>query len=368
MNALIHVIPEWLQLISLTFCIGALVSRLLVFTPVAGEEFPSQGNVLTFMWRSFAGCLAVVVAGSIWELLTRASEMSGQPISSVLPALPTVIFHTHAGGAWLIRMAALVFLSIALPIGRRYRDSRGFLLFALGLMALVSMTESASGHASDKGDFSIAEIIDWLHLLAASVWGGGLLVLSIILLPALVRTGDQGATLIAGVASRFSRIAGIAVGVIAITSIYNAWIDVGSIGAFWKSPYGRIVIAKILLFLLLINLGAFNRYINVPLLQQWGSVSPGRQGIISHIVDRFVPRVLREQKGHSIALRFKRSVRIEALLIIGVLLCAAFLRHEIPARHAGHLGHGSGEPYPMHHHNGDDPRTQADSHNHDERK
>jgi putative copper resistance protein D len=234
----------------------------------------------------------------------------------------------------------------------------------LGFAVIISMTESASGHASDKGDFSVAEIMDWLHLFAASLWGGGLLVLSASVLPELVMTGDKAAPLIAGVARRFSRIAGIAVGIIALTSIYNAWMYVGSFGAFWKMPYGQTVLAKITLFLLLINLGAFNRYINVPLLQQWGGFSPGDQGIMKRIVDRFVPRFLREQSGYKIALRFKRSVRVEALLIIGVLLCAAFLRHAIPARHVSHMEHRGGMGHSMPHNDGDGPHSHSDHADH----
>jgi len=362
MNAFIHIMPEWFQLISLTFCIGALVCRLFVFTPLVGSEFPSHGNILASMWRLFGICLAVMFASSVAELLMRASEISGQPISAVFPILPTVILRTHFGSVWLIRIAAFILLSIMLKAGRRHR---GFLLPMLGLAVIISMTASASGHASDKGDFSVAEIMDWLHLLAASVWGGGLVVLSFSLLPELVRKGDQEAPVIAGVALRFSKIAGFAVGVIALTSIYNAWAYVGSFGAFLKSPYGLAVLAKIILFLILINLGAFNRYISVPLLQQWGGFHSGNQGIIKRIVDRFVPRFLLDQSGYWIALRFKRSVRVEALLIIGVLLCAAMLRHEIPARHVSHMEHLGGKGHSMHHNDGGAPDAHSDHPNHD---
>ncbi len=114
----------------------------------------------------------------------------------------------------------------------------------LCIAVIIAMTESASGHASDKGDFSIPEIMDFLHLLAAGAWGGGLFALSLVILPKLARAGDQAAALIADIARRFSRIAGIAVGIIAITALYNAWSFVGSFEAIWTSPYGWTVFAK----------------------------------------------------------------------------------------------------------------------------
>jgi putative copper resistance protein D len=334
-----HTVPEWLELTSLAFCIGVLSCRILVFTASAGTGLSYRESLVAGMWRLFGICIAAMIASSVANLLMRAMEMSGQSGSSVFPVLPTVIFRSHVGRVWLIRMVALVILSIALKAGGRYRDSRGFLAFMFGITIVISMTESASGHASDKGDFSIPEIMDWLHLLAASLWGGGLFVLSVVILPELVRLGDQAAPVIAGVARRFSRIAGISVGIIVITALYNAWVYVGSSRALWETFYGRVVIAKISLFLVLVNLGAFNRYVRVPLLQEWGGFSSRSRWIIDRIAARLRTRFLGRQTGYEVALRFRRGVRVEAFLMIWVLLCVALLRHEIPARHQVHIWH-----------------------------
>jgi putative copper export protein len=280
-----------------------------------------------------------MLGSSVIDLIMRASEMSGKPTSAVFPLLPAVISRTHLGRVWLIRIAALLLLALTLTAGRRFRDARSFLAFVLGLTLVASMTESASGHASDKGDFSLREIMDWLHLLGTSVWGGGLLVLSLFVAPALLRPGDRSAQCIAGVAQRFSRIAAVAVATVALTALYNVWTYVGSFEALLKAPYGRTVLAKTALFLLLINLGAFNHYINVPLLQQWAGKSMDIRGIIDRAVRRLVVPFFGNQPGYSIAVRFRRMVRVEAFLIVVVLLCAAALRHEVPARHYLHLQH-----------------------------
>jgi uncharacterized membrane protein len=201
------------------------------------------------------------------------------------------------------------------------------------------MTESASGHASDKGDFSLREIMDWLHLLGASVWGGGLLVLSLFVVPALLKLGDRSAQLVADVARRFSRIAAVAVATVALTALYNAWTYVGSLEALWKAPYGRTVLAKTVLFLLLINLGAFNHYVSVPLLQQWAGISIGIRGIIDRVARRFVMPFFGNKDGYRIAVRFRRMVKVEAFIFVVVLLCVAVLRHQVPALHYLHLAH-----------------------------
>jgi putative copper export protein len=339
MTSFIHIIPEWLELAALTFCIGLLACRLWVFTLSATTGFFDQENILANMRRLLGVCMAVMILSSSASLVFRAAEMSGHPLSSVFPVLPTVIFHTHLGRAWLIRIGALVLLSVTLMVGRRRRDSRGFTGFMLGIAVIITMTESASGHASDKGDFSIPEIMDFLHLLAACAWGGGLLALSLVVLPDLARAGVQTASLIADIARRFSRIAGIAVGTIAITALYNAWVYVGSFGAIWTSAYGWTVFAKVILFSLLIPLGAFNRYVSVPLLLEWGGAFRTGRGRITRAASHLFSRYFRNPNGLTISFRFKRSVRFESMLMLGVLLCAAMLRHEVPALHHAHIEH-----------------------------
>jgi len=291
------------------------------------------------MWRFFGISLAVLFASSLVYLLVRAAEMSAQPISSVLPVLPAVIFRTHIGQVWLIRMAALVFMSIIFKTGGRYRDSKGFLFLLLAFALIVTMTESATGHASDKGDFTLAEIMDLLHLLSASVWGGGLLILSAAILPDLARQGEGVAPLNASFAKRFSGVAGVAVGIIVITALYNAWVYAGSVDAFLKTPYGWTALTKIVLFSFIFYLGAFNRYVSVPLLEQCACYYSRPQGVLERVASRFFPRYLCTREKSLFFSRFIWSVKVEAVLMIGILLCAALLRHEVPARHYLHLQH-----------------------------
>ena len=184
--------------------------------------------------------------------------------------------------------------------------------------------------------------------------------LSLVVLPDLVKPGDSLSPQIAGVARRFSRIAGIAVGIVSLTALYNAWLGVASFDNLWKLPYGWTVLVKIFLFIVLLQLGALNRYVNVPLLQEWGGIPSGHKGPLDRIAAKFFSLFLRDKKGYPVAVRFKRSVRIEACLMIVVLLCAALLRHEVPARHAFHLQHMGGHGDSPQHHGADAPHTHRD--------
>ncbi len=342
MVVLLHTIPGWLELISLAFCLGTLVLLLWVVDASADAEVRSPENIRTRLWRSYGICLVVAILCTIADLLIGASEISGGSSRAVFAVLPTVLFKTHFGRVWLIRFAAILTLVVALQTGRGSRDSRGSLYFMLALWFIIAMTKSASGHASDSGDFSNAEIADLLHLVAASSWGGGLFALAVVILPPLVQAAD--CMLIARVASRFSRLAGYAVGVIALTALYNGLLYVGRFEALWLTPYGWMVVAKIFLFFLLVTVGAFNRYATVPLLQEWAGL-PSKKPSIADIPACTNPRLPGNDERSRSAERFLNAVRAEALLMALVLLCAALLRHEVPARHAmhrehaGHAGH-----------------------------
>jgi len=263
--------------------------------------------------------------------------MSGNPVRTVLPLLPTVIIKTHFGMVWLIRMVSLAFIAILVLTGGKYRDTQKFLSLLLLVTAVIAFTHSATGHAADSSDFSVAELMDLFHLAGSMVWAGGLFVLSLIVLPDMV-TGNRAARPLAVAAARFSRIAGIAVGVIAVTSLYNAWIYVGSLEALFGSPYGKTIIAKIILFILLLVLAVFNRYISVPYLQEWAGQA-SVSGFFRRLIVSFTPFAVHTPVGEVIALRLLRSVKIEAFLMLGLLLCVAMLRHEVPARHHAHLEH-----------------------------
>jgi putative copper resistance protein D len=335
---MIYVVLEWLQLICLAFCIGVIVCRLWFFSPSTQAEFLYQGNVVSGMWNLFCFGLAFMIAGSVVALVLRSMEMSGQPFSGIASVLPLVLFKTHYGTVWLVRIGALVLLALS-KTAVRYRDTRTFLIFMLVLAMTVSMTSSASGHGADAGDFSVPEIMDWLHLVAACLWGGGLLVLTFSVFPDLIGREEASAHLLSRVAGRFSAMAGVAVGVTAITAAYNFLIDVRSVKAMVETPYGLVVVAKIVLFGILINFGAFNRYVSVPLLREWAGGSAEIGGVIDRIAGKFFAPFRRNRSGPIVALRFKRLVRLETVLILAVLFCAGLLRHEIPARHYMHMQH-----------------------------
>ncbi len=349
---MIHFIPEWIELVSLAFMIGALSGRIWIFPSSSGSLLAHENSV-DRVWRLFGACIASIVVTNAIGLFLRASEMSGKLFSEIWGILPTVIIRTHFGRVWLIRTIALIALAVAFKAGARIRARRGYLFLLLVFPIVISMTESASGHASDAGDFSLTEFGDWLHLISASLWGGGLFVLPLSVLPALDKGGwNTGKTRVtADIACRFSRMAGLAIALIAVTALYNSILYVGGFAALATTPYGRTALMKLLLFLAVLGFGAFNRYESVPLLRYKAGLMPRGRGISRFVLNRFGAG-LALKKDEDIARHFSRRVKIEAALILAILLGAALLRSEIPPHHLARLEHhpaGAMDPEGMDH-------------------
>jgi copper resistance protein D len=362
-----HAIPTVFDLLALVICLGTLSCRLWVLPTMATlSESIGFDALLRSLWRLLGACIAALVVTSVGELVAHAVEMSGRPLLAVLPALPVVLRQTHYGRLWLVRPLGLMALWVGWWAGRKRVHSRVIPALMLGVGAIVAMTRSASGHASDWGDLTLPEASDWLHLLAASLWAGGLPGLSLVVLPRAIKLPEPRWPLIAAIARRFSALAGAALAGVLVTGIYNAWLQMGSIGALWETPYGRTLLVKLLFVCLLLALGASNRYISVPLLQRRAGLPITKRRLLhTLLVIRYLVTGRRKPQETRLVRQFTWKVRIEAICMIGVLVCTAILLHGVPARHAMHTGHmstdtgatsgPSGESMPTRHEHGGVP-------------
>src|SRR5438477_245202 len=106
-------------------------------------------------------------------------------------------------------------------------------------------------------------IVVWavMTLIAASVWVGGLVGLAAVVLRP---KGEWSRAAMATVARRFSRLAGVCLLLVVVTGIGNAWVQLPFVSALWTTFYGRVLLAKVAIALVIIAIGALNRYTIVP--------------------------------------------------------------------------------------------------------
>lgn len=120
----------------------------------------------------------------------------------------------------------------------------------------LAATPGVAGHASTGEWVPIALVTDTLHVSAMALWIGGLVALAAVTLTAFVRTTVPDPPL---VLNRFSKMAMTCVGVLIVTGAFQTWRQVGSLDQLRSTDYGRILIVKLLLFVVMLVLAAFAR-------------------------------------------------------------------------------------------------------------
>ncbi len=304
-QTVLHSMLTFIELTALCTLAGVVLCLLWTANTKVAEE--TSPLVVQSLRRLLMFCLIVLVLSSISNLFQRTMEMSGLGITSIPPVLPAVLFKTHYGRIGLVRSAGLGVALFVLFVRKRHLNSRFVAVLMLCASATIAFSRSATSHAADFGDLSLQELSDWLHLVASIFWGGALLAIVTAFRASAVAKDESQQRIVAGIGDKFYVLFGPVLSALVLTGVYNAWVEVGSFGLLLTTPYGRVLSAKIVLLLLLTF-----RYI-----------APPQHG----------------QDDSAFAIKFLRRTRVEAIMILGVLLSAAMLTHNIPARHFMHVGH-----------------------------
>jgi len=208
-------------------------------------------------WVSLA---LAVISGAGW-LAGIAADMSGQRLGQVFgsSAIGTVLMRTRIGEDWLLRLALAVAFGATLAWRRRGRvGDIAWIGLALSVVLLASLAWAGHGAADEGIDGKIHLAADLLHLIAAGAWLGSLAPLALLLTAA--RRGGPAATQATAVATRrFSLMATISVAVLLASGIVNTWYLAGNVPALIGTPYGRLLLIKIGLFLIMLTVAAVNR-------------------------------------------------------------------------------------------------------------
>jgi copper transport protein len=243
----------------------ALVLGAVAFLTWVAPESLLGGEFERRVWRLLIVGLALGVAVSVLGILLQAAHLAGVALWSLRwPALSHLL-RSRFGVVWGARAVALALSVAALALRRR----RAFRLWLFALCAYLVLTPALSGHAAVQSPVWAFFPSDVLHVLAVSVWVGGVVCL-VYALPAALRaaTPARRTTVLLDVLARFSPLALTAVAVIAATGVIQAYIEVRTLGALTHSTYGELVLLKIGLLGLLIGLGAINRERLIPTLRR----------------------------------------------------------------------------------------------------
>ena len=303
-----------LDYVSISLMLGGLAFLIFAWLPalaaVADGEPGWQAASQAFARRFARVLLAAIVLGivvSVLGVLLQGASAAGVSLwASLKGSVISNTLSSRFGEVWCLR--AIDWLALGgLLMGARARGrgsvpvlrpvalgadgsaltrapSRWVLaLGAIGALYLA-VTPALAGHAAVQSPVAVFFPSDVLHVLAASVWVGGIACL-LLVLPRATRqlAGPDRTRLLLATLTRFSPLALGAVIAIALTGVLQAYIDVRSLHGLLHSTYGALVLAKTALLAALIGLGAINRKRVIPALKRLAgaAATPGELGVLA---------------------------------------------------------------------------------------
>ena len=199
-----------------------------------------------------AGLLLFSVIARVYAQTYSAFGLD-EPVTKEL--LGVVGFETRWGHRWLLQVLAtvLVVSSAALTF---VMPKVGWWLTAVGVGA-VAITLPVTGHAMSH---AAATTLPWMlqvaHVLAGGLWLGTLATLIVAIAPERQSMGKDVAT--ASLIEAFSPVAVGAVTVVVVTGAATAVVYLDHWSQLWRTIYGQVIVAKVILMLATGAVGAYN--------------------------------------------------------------------------------------------------------------
>ena len=212
---------------------------------------------------------------------------------------------TALGLALKIRILALLLLLIGAALQSRLPRAATAVATLAGAVALATLAWSGHGAAGEGSAGWLQLAADLIHLFAAGAWVGAIAAFFALAIPS-IRSDEMERVSLAERALRgFAGIGTLIVGLLILTGAVNGFFLVGPdhVAALAQSTYGLLLIAKLLLFAVMLGLAGLNRF----------RLTPALGLAIAH----------RDAAAAMVVLR--RSLLVEGILALVILALVAWL-------------------------------------------
>jgi copper transport protein len=259
--------------------------------------------------------IAAVVAlvAIVLQVPLQGALATGRGITAITDA--SVLALSIADGmGWAALLTALGLLAVIITSGLPWEGAAR----RVGLVgaAVAPLGFVLTGHTRTMSPAVVAYLADLAHVAAAAVWFGGLVA---VVVAAGRRRRDEDPLGAAEAVASFSGWAAITAGVLVAAGLVLTWIEVGSIEALTTTLYGRLLLVKVALVVVVLVAAAWNRFRLVPRVAAASLEDPP-------VDDAPSWRVL------------LRVIKFEVVLLVAVLAVTGVLSNVTPAKDAVDTG------------------------------
>ncbi|HEU5374203.1 MAG TPA: copper resistance protein CopC [Ktedonobacteraceae bacterium] len=270
--ALFNLLAVVLVELGAIFWVGAQIWVNFVLQNAAEKHTEEQG-LHTQVEQRFARRFSLPTLGLL--LLANLGVLYGQVLTLTggnwaaafsFPLLNAQATSGRFGMYWLARMVVLLLaglVSLYIVFSKKRPAALNSILpllnLFLGAMLFVAMTMSGHAAAVSAVLLPYSVVIDWLHLLAAALWVGGMLYILLVYLPVLkpYALPERVRSLLV-VLPQYSPLAIAGIVIMAITGPLSATFHLTSVDQSITTAYGRALLVKILLVGALLATSAYH--------------------------------------------------------------------------------------------------------------
>lgn len=251
------------ELLGQAILLGLLVALLLFWSARKNDDGIASPSIRRMTFIGLAGA-GLIVAGVFLYLLQKAGDLSAVQATPFSTAFMQFL-STVAGSMAAYRGGlAVLFLLLFLPMRRMLRRPLAMtLLFAVVLAMMFLRARVSHAAASDfLPSFSVS--INFLHLIAKSLWVGSLVSLIFLVFPSLAAEKRMHAY--ADLFTCCSAFLSWIVGCTAVTGLYIIWLHVKEPGNVWGSLWGSRFLYLSAFAVVLVLFRLYHHFIVNPML------------------------------------------------------------------------------------------------------
>ncbi|MCY8757146.1 copper resistance CopC/CopD family protein [Bacillus haynesii] len=230
--------------------IGAALFQLVWHRPENGWP----GDKRRRLKRIKNAALLLTGAAIIIQLPLQTKANAGVSWSGAFQPslLQETLLNTTGGMLWLINITI-----IALLVFCSNRKGLKSAILSLFLFAGLLFVKSLDGHAASTSAGYMTTAMNFIHLNAASIWTGGLAMFVLFFGKDWLKSDKS---LIWETIRRFSPWALVSAGLLIFSGLFNSFFIVHTLDNLFGTAYGKALLVKSALVLLMIGLGAFHYF------------------------------------------------------------------------------------------------------------
>jgi copper transport protein len=257
-------VARWLLFAALSLLIGPLAVRQIVLSGSLPAGLERRFHLVTTL-----AAFAVIDVGIVAFVLRASNALQLPAVDLLYGDLEPFAEKTRFGIAFLTMTFGFAVVASLLLVAWVF-DRLELRWAALALSIVLVTGLSLSGHQGTEPNSTVlSELADWVHLVAASIWVGGVATLALLVWPAASPAVRRRAFL------GFSRLAVGLVAAMVVGGAYLALVRLPALSDLWETDYGNVLVVKLAIVGLALGWGGVHHLFVRPRLEAGGDPRAG---------------------------------------------------------------------------------------------